>query len=145
MSDEVEGKVEKSADELLSASDDDLEPYEKLKRAAYLAELESGVREVSEERVKRSLFMRLAIIIGGSLIVVLGVVLLVLPGPGLIVVAFGLTLLALEVPFAARMLERIKDRLPKDADGKLPRSAIVMMVAMVVLASGLSIAWTVAR
>ena len=145
MSDEAEGRSERSVDELLAAPQDELEPYEKLKLAAYLAELESGVREVSEERVKRSLIMRLAIIVGGSLIVVLGIVLLVLPGPGLIVVAFGLTLLALEVPFAARMLDRIKDRLPKDADGKLPKSAIVMMVAMVLLASGLSIAWTVAR
>lgn len=145
MTDKSTDKAAKTPEQLLAASDDELEPYEKLKRAAYLAELESGTREITDEGVRRSLIMRLAIIIGGSLIVLLGIVLIPFPGPGLVIIAFGLTILALEVPFAARMLDRIKDRLPQDENGKLPKSAIVMMVAMMVIASGLSIAWTVTR
>ncbi len=109
------------------------------------AELASGRREATPEAVKRSLLARLAIIIGGTVCVITGLILLVIPGPGMVVLAIGLGLLATEVPFAARLLERVKKRLPQDADGKLPRSAIVTMVVMTVLATSASIAWMFVR
>ena len=75
----------------------------------------------------------------GTLLVLGGLALLVLPGPGLVVTFVGLVLLAEDVPFARRFRDRVRDRLPQDADGKMPRSAVASMVAMTVLATSGSI------
>lgn len=112
---------------------------------AIAAELATGRRERSEEEARRGLIKRVGILIAGSFLVIVGLILIVLPGPGLVVLAAGLYLLATEVPFAARMLDRVKERLPQDEDGKLPKSAIVTMVVMTVLATGASIAWVVIK
>ena len=71
--------------------------------------------------------------------------LLGLPGPGFLVIALGLGLLAQDVPFARNLLDRVRARLPQDADGKLPRSTIIMMVVVGVGAVALSIGFTVWR
>ena len=113
--------------------------------AAIEAERSSGHREETVEQVKRHLAVRVAIIAAGSFVLLLGLALLALPGPGLVVVALGLALLATEIPFAARLLDRVKRRLPQDADGKLPRSAVAMMVATCTVAMGLSLWWTFLR
>jgi uncharacterized protein (TIGR02611 family) len=47
------------------------------------------------------------VVIGFTLLAV-GVLLLVLPGPGLVVIAFGLALLAGEFVWARRLLDRVK-------------------------------------
>jgi uncharacterized protein (TIGR02611 family) len=44
----------------------------------------------------------------GLLLIAVGAVLLVLPGPGLLVMAVGLAVLATEYPAAQRLLDRIK-------------------------------------
>ena len=64
------------------------------------------------------------------LLILLGVVMLVLPGPGLLVIAVGLAILARDVAWADRLLLQVRSRLPADADGKLPRSTIATMVLM---------------
>ena len=51
----------------------------------------------------------------GGVVILVGVVLLVLPGPGLLVIALGLAVLATEYPAARRLLDRVKARLPIDA------------------------------
>ncbi len=51
---------------------------------------------------------RAAVASAGSSLVVAGVVLLVLPGPGTLVILAGLTLLATEFAWAARALDRVK-------------------------------------
>jgi uncharacterized protein (TIGR02611 family) len=56
-------------------------------------------------------------LLGVGLIAV-GVVLLVLPGPGLLIMAAGLAVLASEYPAAQRLLDRIKSRLPIEAARK---------------------------
>ena len=68
-----------------------------------------------------------------------------LPGPGWLVIFAGLLILSSEVPFAARMLDSVKRRLPQDADGKLPKSAIVTMVLIFLAATAASVWWTVLR
>ncbi len=104
-------------------------------------ELETGRREETVAEAKRHVLARLGLIVGGSIVTLVGVALLALPGPGLIVVALGLGMLATEVPFAARLLERVRKRLPADADGRIPRHLIVMMGATCVLATGASVWW----
>jgi len=48
----------------------------------------------------------------GVVLIAVGIVLLVLPGPGLLVIAFGLAVLATEYPAAQRLLDRIKSSMP---------------------------------
>ncbi|MEQ1565331.1 MAG: PGPGW domain-containing protein [Myxococcota bacterium] len=47
-------------------------------------------------------------IVGGSLLVVSGVAMLVLPGPGLVALGAGLALLSRDVPAARRLLRRLR-------------------------------------
>jgi uncharacterized protein (TIGR02611 family) len=56
---------------------------------------------------------RAAIAIVGTVVVLAGVAMLVLPGPGLLTIIGGLAILALEFPFARRWLERIKELIHK--------------------------------
>lgn len=121
------------------------ERFEKLVESALEAEMASSHREETVEQAKRHILVRVGVIFAGTAVLLVGLALLALPGPGLVVVALGLGLLATEIPFAARLLERIKGRLPQDESGKIPRSAIVMMVVVGVIATGASIAWTVLR
>jgi len=55
---------------------------------------------------------RLLVSAGGGLLLVAGAAMLVLPGPGLLVIAAGLALLATEFLWARRLLDRVKARLP---------------------------------
>jgi uncharacterized protein (TIGR02611 family) len=52
----------------------------------------------------RSVLVRLGVTVAGPLVVVAGVAMLVLPGPGLVVIALGLALLALEYEWARRLV-----------------------------------------
>lgn len=72
-----------------------------------------SVRERKERHRRRSLLYRLAVAIAGGSLVLLGLVLALpgVPGPGLLVVAIGLALLALEFDRAERLLDRILHRL----------------------------------
>jgi tellurite resistance protein TerC len=56
---------------------------------------------------------RLGVSIGGALLLAAGAAMLVLPGPGLLVIAAGLALLATEFVWARRLLDRVRARLPK--------------------------------
>jgi hypothetical protein len=56
---------------------------------------------------------RPAITLTGVTLLAVGAALLVLPGPGLLVLAAGLAVLAAEYPAAQRLLDRLKARLPR--------------------------------
>lgn len=61
----------------------------------------------------------------GSTFIVIGVVLLVLPGPGIAFIVLGLAILATEFVWAETLLHRVKDtgrRVWTYAGGKLPGS-----------------------
>lgn len=59
---------------------------------------------------------RVVIAIVGVVVVLLGVAMLVLPGPGLLTIIGGLAILALEFPFAQRWLDTIKREIRKWVD-----------------------------
>ena len=73
----------------------------------------------------RSLVCKVFVTVVGPLVVLTGIAMTVLPGPGLVVVALGLALLALEYDWACtalrlmgRVLTRVRDAaLPKDGTG----------------------------
>ena len=58
----------------------------------------------------RGALRRLAIAVFGGAILLVGLVLIPLPGPGLLIVPLGLGILALEFPWAARWLQTARSR-----------------------------------
>jgi hypothetical protein len=116
-----------------------------LQDAAIEAELETGRREESIEQARRHVLIRVARVAAGVIVCGIGIALLVLPGPGLVVLAAGLALLAQDVPFARRLLDRVRERLPENEDGRVSKLFIVVCSAGGVLFMALSVWWTVFR
>ena len=116
---------------------------ERIADAAIAAEMETGHREETVEEARRGVFRRLARITAGSLLVLAGLVMWVLPGPGLLTIAAGLLVLSRDFPWAARLLERVRARLPQDADGQTHRGVVVASIALAVVSIGGSVAFLI--
>ena len=116
---------------------------ERFRAAAIEAEFETGRREPSHQSAWRGSIKRLVRMGFGIFVVVLGVIMMPLPGPGMLVVAVGLAILARDVAWADRLLQKVRERLPSDADGKLPRSTIATMVVLAAAGIAASIWFTV--
>jgi uncharacterized protein (TIGR02611 family) len=69
------------------------------------------LRERKERHRQRGKLYRISFAAIGIVIILLGVVLIPLPGPGWLIVAIGVGMLALEFDRMERLLERILDRL----------------------------------
>jgi uncharacterized protein (TIGR02611 family) len=69
------------------------------------------LRAQRDRHLSRSRFYRVPFAVLGFTVVLIGLALLVLPGPGLLVIAVGLGMLALEFAWAERVLERTLDRM----------------------------------
>jgi tellurite resistance protein TerC len=63
---------------------------------------------------------RIAIAVIGTTVVLLGVAMLVLPGPGLLTIVLGLMVLGAEFAFARRWLQRLKGA-TRDAADRMSR------------------------
>ncbi len=83
------------------------------------------LREATAPARRAHLGVRIARVTAGSMVTLLGLALLLLPGPGLAVIAAGLSILAIDVPFAQRLLQQVVVRLPQDADGGTPTWLLV--------------------
>jgi hypothetical protein len=116
-----------------------------LEAAAIEAELETGRREETVEEAKRQLLKRAVRIVAGIVVCGIGLALLVLPGPGLVVLAAGLALLAQDVPFARRLLERVQRRLPAGEDGEVSRRFLIVCCAVGAVGMAVSCWWTFLR
>jgi len=68
---------------------------------------------VTPERRPRPLVLRVLIVLGGFALVALGGLLLVLPGPGLLLIAAGLGMLSLEFAWAARLRAQVVRRMQR--------------------------------
>jgi uncharacterized protein (TIGR02611 family) len=71
------------------------------------------LREQRHRHLSRSKFYRVPFALAGFTVVLIGIAMLVLPGPGLLVIAAGLGMLALEFAWAERILERTLDQMSK--------------------------------
>jgi hypothetical protein len=104
---------------------------DRIVEAAYEAERETGRREETEEELRRGVIIRLARMVGGFVLIGVGISLLVLPGPGWVMIVIGLSLL----PFAwaERTIRAIRRRVPGiPEDGAIPVTTwIIMGVIMV--------------
>ncbi|MDE0874020.1 MAG: PGPGW domain-containing protein [Acidimicrobiales bacterium] len=116
------------------------EEKNRFEEAAIEAEFETGYREETREEARRGVITRLLRMTSGTFITILGVILMPLPGPGLLIVAIGLGILSRDVAWADRLLQIVRRRLPTDSKGRLPRSSIATMVALVLAGIAFS-AW----
>jgi uncharacterized protein (TIGR02611 family) len=71
-----------------------------------MSSLVERLRAQRERHVLRPRIVRVGFVIGGFTLLVAGVLMLVLPGPGFLVIAVALAILALEFAWAGRLLEK---------------------------------------
>ena len=121
------------------------EEENRFEEAAIEAEFETGFREETREAARRGVVTRLLRMTAGTLVTILGVITMPLPGPGLLIVAIGLGILSRDVAWADRLLQIVRKRLPSDSDGRLPRSSIVTMVVMALAGITFSVWFTFVR
>ena len=121
------------------------EEENRFEEAAIEAEFETGYREETREEARRGVVTRLLRMTSGSLVTIIGVIMMPLPGPGLLIVAVGLGILSRDVAWADRLLQIVRKRLPSDSDGRLPRSSIVTMTVLALAGVAFSIWVTLLR
>jgi len=125
------------------------ETFHYLYDSAIEAERKSGfLKEENNEKARRSLILRLFTIILGFVIVTLGLLMMVLPGPGVLVLAIGLAILSKDIPFARRLREIAVSKLPQDESGQLTKRTIFTMIfaaSIGIVLSAISIWWTFFR
>ena len=95
------------------------------------------LRERRDRHRQRNIFYRFGFALAGILLILAGLLLSLpgVPGPGLLVVAVGLGMLALEWDPAERLLERILRRLDDARDASRPVQ-IALVAGAVLLAAG---------
>jgi len=121
------------------------ERFEEFEKAAIEAEFETGRREESVAEAKRHILIRIGRVFLGTIVVIAGLLMLPLPGPGMLTIAAGLALLASDVPFARKLLENVRKRLPADADGNVSKPVVVGGLIVSAITVGVSLWWTLFR
>lgn len=100
------------------------------------------IRNQRDRHRLRSRAFRIPVAVVGFALVVFGVALLVLPGPGWLVIAIGLALLALEFAWAERVLTHAVERLDaareRAAEASLAQKALGFGVGAAAAAAGLA-------
>jgi len=108
--------------------------------AAVQAEFATGEKEGTEAEAKSHALVRMGRMALGIAILLLGIVLLPLPGPGWIVISGGLFILSKDVAWADRLLRYVRKRVPGvPEDGRIPRSSVITMVTVTLGTVALSI------
>lgn len=114
----------------------DSELFEEWRDAAMRAEYDTGAREETEAEARSGVLARLARMTLGTIVLIIGIIMMPLPGPGGVIVAAGLAILARDVAWAERLLRYVRRRMPGvPEDGKIPRSSLITM--LFVTAAGL--------
>ena len=121
------------------------ERFEKFEQAAIEAEFETGRQEETVAEAKRHILVRIGRVTLGVVVLFAGLLMLPLPGPGLVTIAAGLALLASDVPYARKLLESVRKRLPADADGNVSRPIVIGGLVLSVITVSCSIWWTFFR
>ncbi len=94
---------------------------ERIEEAAVEAEFRTGVHEDTVEEAKAHIALRLARMTLGFLTVLVGIILLPLPGPGWVIIAGGLVILSQDFVWAERTLRYVRSKVPGlPEDGSIP-------------------------
>lgn len=127
---------------------DELTMHDRLARleaAAIDAEIETGHHEETADEAKRHILVRIGRVGLGVMVLIAGLIMLPFPGPGLLTIAAGLALLASDVPFARRLLVKVRERVPSDSDGNISRPILFGGLAVSVATISFSVWWTFLR
>lgn len=87
-------------------------------------------QEADQEAAESSRLRRIGVGVIGGLVLVAGVVMLALPGPGLVVVVAGLALLASEFDWAERWLDATRDKAQTSAQKSASSRRSVALTAL---------------
>ena len=113
---------------------------ERLVDAAVEAEFETGVREDTVEEAKASIVVRVARITLGFVVTIVGIIAIPLPGPGWLIVIAGLSILARDFVWAAKLIRLIRRTIPGiPEDGQIPRRTWAIMGVLLVAAGAASV------
>jgi uncharacterized protein (TIGR02611 family) len=109
-----------------------------------------GVEAWAHRGPVRAAVVKVGVSVLGPLVVATGVAMLVLPGPGLVVMALGAALLALEYDWARRVMGLLARTLNRARRAAIPQHAsrarqalgVAMTVAFLVVTTGITAAVT---
>lgn len=112
-----------------------------LKDAAILAEFETGERESDPEQAWKRAALRIGRIGLGFILIVAGIIMLVIPGPGVVAILAGFTVWSRDFAFANRMVRFIRRKAPGiEEEGAIPKRTIVI-TGLFLLAGALGSLW----
>jgi uncharacterized protein (TIGR02611 family) len=94
------------------------------------------LRERRLRHLTRSRFYRVPFALVGFTVLLVGIAMLVLPGPGLLVMAIGLGMLALEFAWAERVLERTLARMSRTSEAVRRGNRLVKALSTAALVAG---------
>jgi uncharacterized protein (TIGR02611 family) len=77
----------------------------------------------------------------GTLLLIAGVLMLALPGPGWLTIFAGLAVLSKDVAWAERAMERVRRRLPEGEEGEVDRRVVIGSVLIAIVAATATIWW----
>jgi putative transmembrane protein PGPGW len=104
--------------------------------------VDERLRRRRERHRQRSLFMRGLVLAGGFGAMLGGIALLVLPGPGIPLLAVGLGLLSLEFDWAVRMLSFVLKRAERvTPERRMHRIALGTAAALLAIAGVVAAFW----
>jgi hypothetical protein len=110
-----------------------VDPARELVDDAVAAELATGAPEPTRDTALTAVAARVARMSAGGALLLVGLLLLVLPGPGLPVLLAGLLLLARDVAWAARLAERVRERIEVVPERARRPALVVAVVGALVL------------
>ncbi|CAN5844838.1 hypothetical protein BH23ACT2_BH23ACT2_05360 [soil metagenome] len=114
---------------------------DRLRQAAIAAEQATGVEEPTAQRAQRNVVLRVVTIVVGFAVLLGGLAMIVLPGPGILGVLAGLGILSRELPWAERLIEHVKRRAKIDELKAQPAWVQVAMWTVTVAAIAGSIVY----
>jgi uncharacterized protein (TIGR02611 family) len=94
------------------------------------------LRERRERHRQRGRFYRVSFAAIGVVVILLGLILVPLPGPGWLIVALGVGMLALEFDRMERLLERILDRIEATTERLSNVQKVLLALLAIAGASG---------
>jgi hypothetical protein len=80
-------------------------------------------------------------ILAGLVVVIAGLVMLIGPGPGILVILAGIGILSIDFPAALKLRHKLQAQLPKNRQGKTPIWLLVTFTLLGALSLVLSIMW----
>ena len=109
--------------------------------AAIAAELAVGHVEDTRDQAWYHVLLRLGRMLLGFVLLIAGLLMMILPGPGAIVLAAGLVILSRDVKWADTALRFLRRKVPGlEEEGPIPKSTIAVSL-MLMAAAGLGAWW----